>query len=241
MSLSAVIASEAKQSSFAARKDRIASSQARLAMTAWRTSPHLRRNILNPRALRGDFVEPILETNPLVRRRLLCGTNARPPFIRRPDRPRRKAAAAVRADIVQLVLGAVGAEGALIAADARLRRRWRKVLVAIFAVRSQLQRHGGLDAGARPIIANRVLDSNGEYPSISATPIESCGTALRTLPLIQRLAAPRSLSRLRGGLGCGCLRIDAARVDRASPTRRAFARRPSGQARGRALPRKRER
>src|ERR1700722_4594472 len=110
----------------------------------WRPSPRLRRNVLNPCALRGNLVESILETNPLVGRRLLSRRYARPPFGRGPDRPRRKTAAAVRADIVQPVLDAIGAEGALIAADPRFRRGWRKVLVAIFAVRSKLQRHHGL-------------------------------------------------------------------------------------------------
>jgi hypothetical protein len=38
----------------------------------------------------------------------------------RPDRPRHKAAAAVRADIVELVLDAIGAERALIAANPRV-------------------------------------------------------------------------------------------------------------------------
>ncbi len=56
--------------------------------------------------------------------------DARPPFGRRADRTRRKAAAAIRADIEQLRRHAIGAEGALVAADAGIARRGRQVLVA---------------------------------------------------------------------------------------------------------------
>ena len=76
--------------------------------------------------------------------------------VRGPDRPRRKTAAAVRADIVQFVLDAIRAERAFIGADPRFRRVRRQVLVAIFAVRPELQRHGRLVAlSAKRIIANR--------------------------------------------------------------------------------------
>ena len=75
---------------------------------------------------------------------------------RGPDRPRDKAAAAVRADIVQFGLDAVRAERALVAADARFRRVRRQILVAIFAVRPELQRHGRRVLIERNrIIANR--------------------------------------------------------------------------------------
>src|SRR4051794_39266549 len=66
------------------------------------------------------------------------------PFPRGPDRPRHKPAAAVRANIMQFVLDAVCTKRAFIAADARVRRMRRKILVAIFAIRSELQRHGVL-------------------------------------------------------------------------------------------------
>ena len=46
--------------------------------------------------------------------------------------------------LASLCLDTIGAEGAFIAADARFRRIRRQVLVAIFAVRPKLQRHGGL-------------------------------------------------------------------------------------------------
>jgi hypothetical protein len=59
----------------------------------------------------------------------------------RPDRPRREAAAAVGTDVVELTLDAVGAERALVAADARVDRSWGQVLVAELAVGTQLQRH----------------------------------------------------------------------------------------------------
>src|SRR5579863_1092750 len=72
---------------------------------------------------------------------LLFQRYSRPPLPRGPDRPRCKSAAAVRAHIVKLALDAVRAERALVSADARLRRVSRKVLVAILAVRPELQRH----------------------------------------------------------------------------------------------------
>ena len=75
--------------------------------------------------------------------------HARPPLVRGPDRPRHKAAAAVRADIVQLVLDAIRAERAFIGADPRVHRIRRQVLVAIFAVRPELQRHGRLVSDSR--------------------------------------------------------------------------------------------
>ena len=47
-------------------------------------------------------------------------------------------------NIAEFRLHAIGAEGAFVGADARLRRRRRQVLVAIFAVRAELQSHDGL-------------------------------------------------------------------------------------------------
>src|SRR5580692_638128 len=91
--------------------------------------------------MRSDIVMIKRQADPLRRRQLLCGRHAGPPLRRRPDWARGEAAAAVRAYVVELVLGAVGAERALITANARFRRVRRKVLVAIFAVRPQLQRH----------------------------------------------------------------------------------------------------
>jgi hypothetical protein len=102
------------------------------------------RNIPNPLRMRSDIIVTEGQMNPLGRRRLLYGRYAGPPFGRRPDRPLHKTAAAVRAYIVELVLGAVRTEGALEAADSRFRCARRKVLVAVFAVRSQLQCHDRL-------------------------------------------------------------------------------------------------
>src|SRR6185437_10930107 len=104
-------------------------------------SPLLRRNIPQPRAMRGDVVQRIFQMHALVGRHVLGDADARPPFPRGADRPRHEAATAVRTDVVQLVLRAIRAERALIGADPRIERAWRQVLVAIFAVRPKLQRH----------------------------------------------------------------------------------------------------
>ena len=59
-----------------------------------------------------------------------------------PDRARREAAAAIRADILQMSFNAVRAEGAFIGADAGVRGvRWQ-IAIAIFTVRTKLERHG---------------------------------------------------------------------------------------------------
>src|SRR5258708_8033970 len=94
--------------------------------------------------MRHDVIQTVFQMHALVRRQLLDGADAGPPFPGRPDRPRHEAAAAVRAYVVQLGLDAVRAEGAFVSADPRLHRIRRQVLVAIFAVRSELQRHGRL-------------------------------------------------------------------------------------------------
>ena len=92
----------------------------------------------------GDIVKTELEMDAFARWRMCLGAYAGTPGCGRPDRPRSEAAAAVRAHIVELVLHTIRTEGALIAADARFRRTWREILVAIFAVRPKLQRHGRL-------------------------------------------------------------------------------------------------
>ena len=106
------------------------------------SSTILRRNIPDARRMRRDVFKAVGQMHALVRRWTLIDPQSRPPFLRGPDRPRHKTAAAVRAHIVQFVLDAVRAERALIAADARFRRMRRKILVAVFAVRPELQRHG---------------------------------------------------------------------------------------------------
>jgi hypothetical protein len=52
---------------------------------------------------------------------------------RRPHRTRRKIAAAIGADALETVFGAIAAEGALEGADHRVGGRWRQVCVAAFA------------------------------------------------------------------------------------------------------------
>jgi hypothetical protein len=114
-----------------------------LAMTARIDSSLLGRNVANPCRMRGDILKAIFEMHPLARSRVLFERYTRPPFLRGPDRPRRKSAAAVRTHIAEPDVDAIGTKGALIAADPRLNRIRRKILVAIFAVRSKLQRHDG--------------------------------------------------------------------------------------------------
>src|ERR1700758_2841327 len=63
--------------------------------------------------------------------RVLAEIVAVVPVGRRPDRPGREAAAAIGADIAQHRLDTVGAEGALVAADAGLERGGRQRLVAV--------------------------------------------------------------------------------------------------------------
>ena len=68
------------------------------------------------------------------------------PVPRRPDRSRHKPSAAVRADVAKNALDAFRAESALVGANARLERIWRKRLVAVFAGRSEFQ-HGVSSGG----------------------------------------------------------------------------------------------
>ena len=65
--------------------------------------------------------------------------------------------------LLQLGLDAVRAERALIAADPRFRRVRRQVLVAIFAVRPKLQRHG-VPFGCSADIADRAPIANAGFP-----------------------------------------------------------------------------
>src|SRR5215471_12701238 len=119
--------------------------------------------------MRGDVFDAVLQVYPLVRRCMLRDAHARPPFPRGPDRSRRKAAAAIRADVEQFRLDALRAERAFIGADPRIPCiRWQ-VTVAIFAVRSELQRHGETLAWGECIIADRVYGANATFPSISVS------------------------------------------------------------------------
>src|SRR5882672_12260951 len=107
-------------------------------------SPRRRRNIPQLRRMRGEIVKAVGQMHPLVRGGTLLNRQSRAPFRCGPDRPRDKTAAAVRAYIVQLVLDAVRTECAFVRADARFHSMRWKILVAIFAVRPELQRHGRL-------------------------------------------------------------------------------------------------
>src|SRR5579862_1665753 len=100
------------------------------------------RNIPDALRVRLDVVVAVGQRHALGRRRPLGDGKPRPPFGCRADRPRLKTAAAVRADVEQYVVDAVGAEDAFKGADARNSRcRWQ-IAVAAFAVRSQLKGHG---------------------------------------------------------------------------------------------------
>ena len=94
--------------------------------------------------MRGDIVGAKFQMHALARRWMRLGAYTGTPGCGRPNGARSETAAAVRADIVELVLHTIRTERALIAADARFRRSGREILVAIFAVRPKLQRHGHL-------------------------------------------------------------------------------------------------
>src|SRR5262245_46660288 len=72
-------------------------------------------------------------------RRVLAEAVAALPVLRRPDRPRGKPAAAVRANVPEDALDARRAERAFVGADPRLERVGRQRLVAVFAGRPQLE------------------------------------------------------------------------------------------------------
>src|SRR4029077_11496491 len=104
-------------------------------------SPAPRFNLSYPRYERGHILDRPFQVHPPRRRHLLLATHARPPLPRRADRAGCEPAAAIRANIMQMRLDAIGAERALVAANPRVPRVGRQVLVAIFAIRPQLQHH----------------------------------------------------------------------------------------------------
>src|SRR5215217_3689138 len=77
----------------------------------------------------------------LIGGRPLRNRQSRTPFLGRANGTWSKTPAAVRALIMEFVLGAIGTERALIAADPRMRGIGRKIPVAVFAVWPKLQRH----------------------------------------------------------------------------------------------------
>tara|TARA_Y100000052_G_scaffold27590_2_gene37015 strand:- start:4497 stop:4757 length:261 start_codon:yes stop_codon:yes gene_type:complete len=76
--------------------------------------------------------------------------------LRGADRARDKTTAAIGADILQPGLNAVGAEGAFIAANTGVGGVGRKICIAEFAIRSEVQGHveiySGLIGGDRLVI-----------------------------------------------------------------------------------------
>src|SRR5262245_21318223 len=94
------------------REDRGASAIVDLTLP-WIDVPERRRE-------RGDLFARIFRVPPLGRRRVVDEPGIRPPRLRRPDRPRDEAAAAIRADVPKHGGDTVGAEGAFVGADARL-------------------------------------------------------------------------------------------------------------------------
>src|SRR5260370_6629148 len=96
--------------------------------------------------MRSDIVKTKSEVYAVVRWRMFADRYARPPFPRRPDRSDDKTAAAVRADILKLVLDAVRTERAFIAADAC----FHGVMRAIFVIPRCAIAHRGCASGRRP-------------------------------------------------------------------------------------------
>ena len=90
--------------------------------------PHARRVL-------GDVIGAVLKMMSLGSGRLPGNRQSRAPLRRRANRPRRKPAAAVRANIEKPMLRAISAERAFVTADPRLRRGGRQVLVTELAVR----------------------------------------------------------------------------------------------------------
>jgi hypothetical protein len=90
-----------------------------------------------------DLLRAIPQADTLGRRRALRQRQPHAPLATRAYRPRLESTTAVRAHVMQPLLGAVGAESALVRADASLRRvRWQ-ISIAVFTVGAQLQSHRG--------------------------------------------------------------------------------------------------
>src|ERR1700687_1907195 len=89
----------------------------------------LRRNIPHPSGECGDLLARPFQMYRFGGCRLFPEANAGAPLGGGPDRPWREPAAAIGADIEQHILDALGAERALIAADARVERVGRQILV----------------------------------------------------------------------------------------------------------------
>src|SRR4029079_5331664 len=95
----------------------------------------------------GQFRSVPFQVDPLRRGWLPGQTDTWTAFSCWPDRSRNEATAAVRADVQQHGVHALGTERALIATDAGICCSWRQILVAVFAVGSQLQHSRSSDFG----------------------------------------------------------------------------------------------
>jgi len=118
--------------------------------------PGQRSSGLTSRALRTNSASSArshFRWNPFRRCRLFAEADSGTPLGLRPDRTRHKAAAAIRADVEQHPLDAIGAERALIAADPRIGRARRQILVAIFAIGPQFEHALSYPAGRTSTIS----------------------------------------------------------------------------------------
>src|SRR6516164_5357508 len=121
-------------------------------MTAWPTvaaaerSAVFRRNSGHLRRELACFVPRARHVDVLGRRWLFGQREARAPFGRRADWPRREAPAAVRADVAELA-DAAGAERALVGTDHGVSSVRREVLHASFAVGAKLECHQEISTG----------------------------------------------------------------------------------------------
>src|SRR3982751_6251998 len=101
----------------------------------------LGRDVLDAVNMRGNLIPGVRHVHGLAGWWPLAHRESRPPFGGRTYRSRRKAAAAVRADIRQPCLHAVRAERALEGADTCFQRMRRQVAIATFTVGPEFECH----------------------------------------------------------------------------------------------------
>src|SRR5215471_1273640 len=108
----------------------------------------LRRDPANALAQNCNLLEAVGQMDSCLRGSPIGDAQPATPLGRRTDGPRRKAAAAIGTDVVQLRLDALRTEGALEGTNASVRRIGRQVLVAKLAIGSELECHfRSLDSG----------------------------------------------------------------------------------------------
>ncbi len=98
-----------------------------------------RRDVLHLGGKGGDVGVVVFEVAALGDGRLVREADAGAARGLRPDRPLLEPAAAIRADIVEVYRDAIRAERALIGADPRIWGVGRQILVAPFAIGSELE------------------------------------------------------------------------------------------------------